>query len=112
MKSYYNGLNMEQISRYANKEEVQKLLSKMTDEDFNGNNGEEYFIDFEINGKVKNMSNLDFWMTKFDSYKTLKEFIFDVLESNYSDAYYTNYDVKIEEVQDTLVVACSSSYSS
>lgn len=111
MKVYYNGLRMEEISKYATREEVKNLLSKMTDEDFNGNNGEDYFVEVNIDGKLQNMSNLDYWMTKFESYENLKDFIYDVLESNYSDLYYTNHDIEIKEIHDTLVLACASAYS-
>ena len=112
MKVYYNGLKMEEISKFATKEEVKNLLSKMTDEDFNGNNGEDYFIEVDVNGELKSMSYLDSWMTKYEAYDSLKKFIYDVLNSNYSDSYYADSDIEIREVQDTLIVACASAYVS
>lgn len=62
MRINSNDLKMEQLSKFASKEEIRKMLSDMTDNDFNGYNGREYYTNVEINGELKEMSKLDFWM--------------------------------------------------
>lgn len=111
MRVYYNGLKVEEISEKATKDEVRMLLAKMTDEDFNGNNGKDYYVEEIIDGKVQLMSSLDSCMMKFEEYDNIEDFIEYVLDCNYSESYYTNYDVVIKNIADTLVVSLASAYS-
>ena len=100
----FSGVGLETINKNAGANDVKNLLARLTDEDFNGNNGEDYYI--RDDGCF--MSKLDHWMRRFDEYKTLEAFIRDVLVDNYSDPYYYDYDIKIKDMGNTLAVACAS----
>lgn len=100
----FSGVGLETINKNAGANDVKNLLARLTDEDFNGNNGEDYYI--RDDGYF--MSKLDHWMRRLDEYKTLEAFIRDVLVDNYSDPYYYDYDIKIKDMGNTLAVACAS----
>lgn len=97
------------INAYATKQEMHDFLSKLTDEDFNGNNGEDYFIEIETSTGPKLISRLESCMRNYDVEKSIKEkmnFISSVIEANYSsDSYYKDYDISIDNINDHIVVS-------
>lgn len=99
-------LNTEIISTNATKEDVENFLKKITDEDFNGKNGDDYYI--EVNGTE--MSKLNAHMLNFkagcDDWE-LVEFIEKVLKNNYSDGYYVDSKIEVFQVENSIV-ACVS----
>lgn len=102
-KKYEANLKVELISKELTKEELRVHLAKLTDEDFNGNNGEDYHI--EVNGEL--MSRLDSFMCNYKPNCDLSTFINDVLTDNYSDGYYNDYKINMIELENNLVVSLS-----
>lgn len=99
-------LNTGVLSTNVTKEEVENFLKKMTDDDFNGKNGESYYT--EVDG-IK-MSKLSAYMIDFkencDDWE-LVDFVEEVLKFNYSDGYYVNSKIKVFQVENSIV-ACVS----
>lgn len=102
-----------QIYGYATKKELYEFLANLTDEDFNGNNGEDYFIEIETSTGPKLVSKLEACFENYDEeydeenevlYK--KNFIFSVINSNYSsDNYYKDYDIVVDSILDIITVS-------
>lgn len=97
------------IYAYATKEEMHKFLANLTDEDFNGNNGEDYFIEIETSDGPKLVSVLESCMRNYDVEKSIKEkmnFISSVIEANYSsDSYYRDYDINVDNINDYIIAS-------
>ena len=99
------------------KKEIRKVLYKLTDSDYNGDNGEEYYI----NGKSRldnRMEDLDRISGSYLTEKEIVDFIKKViLESYEDDDYYQKVDTMIfSEIKDsshlrvTIVVALMEYY--
>ena len=100
-KSYTLKLN-------STNEEIYNCLHFLTDEDFNGNNGTEYFTIMETPEGDKKISHLDASMMFIGGFTNLSEFIEDVIKKNYSDDYYSDYKLSIVTVYDSLVIVLST----
>lgn len=88
--------------------EIYNCLHYLTDEDFNGNNGSDYYMTFETPTGTKSMSRLEGAMMNLNEYNELGEFIEYVLADNYAlDPYYADYQVFTTVVYDTLVIVLS-----
>ena len=109
-KAHFGGLQMDVLSKNASKEDVKKFLINLTDEDFNGNNGEDYFTEAIIDGKTQLISRLDNCMLDINNYNNLEDFIAYVLKCNYEDGYYTEYSYEIKTLDDNIVVALATQY--
>lgn len=92
--------------KYADgKEKLKELLAECCNNDFNGKNGEEYYIKKNVFGKEISMSELDsIWL----DVKGLseKEIIYKVLKANYSNPYYSYYNIKVKEDKDKIIFSC------
>lgn len=80
----------------AKMEDVFNLLKSLTDEDFNGNNGEDYFVDgkSELEGCMKKYGELD-----------IQSLIEYTLDCNYNNGgCYEDYNIAIDNVGDILIV--------
>lgn len=98
-KSYELPLN-------ASDDEIEKCLHYLTDNDFNGSNGSDYFVEVEIDGDFEFVSMLYSYMLRIDDFAKLDDFIFHVLKSCYyedSDEY-EEYNIYIKTIYDTLVI--------
>lgn len=106
----FNGMDfkLNKINKHASKEEVKSFLSALTDEDFNGNNGCDYFIEKNINNKTILLSELDSHMLDFESKTNLNDFINTVLNDNYSNSYYCDFKCETIEMNDFIIVAFAS----
>lgn len=97
------------VYAYATKEEMHKFLASLTDEDFNGNNGEDYFEEVETPTGPKLMSALDKCMKDYNVEKSIqdkKKFIFSVIDSNYICAScYKDHDINVDNINDYITVS-------
>lgn len=91
------------LPKDAEVSKIKEILSQLTDDEFNGNNGEEYYITFES----KLMSKLDFYMKMYSKEIDLSDFVRRVCEDNYSDCCYQDFKVKIVEVENSLIISLS-----
>lgn len=89
-------------------EEFKEKLESLCDEDYNGNNGEEYFID--INGTL--ISQFDaIWNDLINKGYTYEYVIENILNDNYNNSYYTKYKLEITKINHYIVVSLAYSYS-
>lgn len=91
----------------ATKEELYNCLHHLTDEDYNGNNGEEYYMTFVTSKGTKRMSRLEGAMTHYDEYDSITEFIEFVIGDCYFDPYYKDFSLFTTEVYGSLVIVLS-----
>jgi hypothetical protein len=89
-------------------EDIREALADLTDEDFNGNNGEDYYSVIETEIGNMSISRLDYSFTKaknemIDPSKV--DLIRRVLEDNYADAYYKDESIEIHEVDKSIFVS-------
>ena len=56
---------------------IKDAIGRLTDEDFNGNNGEEYYTEIEIDGKKISMSKLDAAWLQETAGKSEEQIIYD-----------------------------------
>lgn len=87
-------------------EELIEALSKVTDSDYNGENGEDYYY------KCETMSDLEYTVRELYGTHTIPEIIKAVIEGNFKDnTYYLNYNYCIEDIpgDDYLVVVAAIS---
>lgn len=90
---------------------IKNIIKELTDEDFNGNNGEDYYTKVEIDGKIISMSKLDaawYYETHGKSEKEIIEdacnIIQSIVSSNYEDDYYYEDSfVRVIETSDSIV---------
>lgn len=101
------GLKSYELSLNATNDEIKKCLHYLTDDDFNGTNGSDYFVEVEVDDDdTEFMSMLDSYMLRIDDFSELDDFIFHVLKSCYyedSDDY-EEYNIYIKTIYDTLVI--------
>lgn len=105
MKSYELSLN-------ADNHEIKKCLHYLTDDNFNGDNGSDCYVEIEIDDEVQLVSMLDNYMLRIDDFTELDEFIFHVLKSCYcedSDEY-EEYSIYIKAIYDTLIIVIAYTY--
>lgn len=93
-----------ELSLRANEKEIYDCLHELTDEDYNGNNGEEYYMTFHTSTGSKRIARLDEAMTHLNEYDELTEFIEFVIGDCYFDPYYEDFNLKITVVYDTIVI--------
>lgn len=73
-------------------EDLIEALKKITDDDYNGNNGPEYYTYDE------NLSDLAAKVNKLYDHKNTYEIIDYVIRDNYQNPYYTDYKFHIEDM--------------
>ena len=89
---------MLKVKENYTKEEVKEFLSKLTDDDFNGSNGECLLENGE--------SFLDWSMKKMGLYENdIKGFIKFVLANAYGEGYYEQVLIKITQVDSFIIVS-------
>lgn len=95
-----------------NLDKLKDILHDLTDEDFNGNNGEDYFIPVTENGNEVLKSRLDAsWDLALEKYS--KDDFTNILNYVITDAYtydtgyYRDYSLDVIETNDTIFVTVS-----
>lgn len=93
-------------------EKLKKIIHTMTDEDFNGNNGEDYFISVKENGKEISKSRLDYAWDYALELKAKEDFVgildYVLTEAyTYDSYYYQDYSLEIIETPDKIFVIIS-----
>lgn len=97
-----------ELSLNATEKEIYDCLHKLTDEDYNGNNGEDYYITFHTSTGIKRMARLEGAMTHLKEYNNLAEFIDYVVGDCYAlDPHYRDFSLFTTTVYDTLVIVLS-----
>lgn len=97
-----------ELSLNANEKEIYDCLHKLTDDDYNGDNGEEYYMTFHTATGSKRMARLEEAMTHLKEYDNLDEFIDYVIGDCYAlDTYYKDFSLFTTVVYDTLVIVLS-----
>lgn len=110
---YSFGYNNEVISKEnLNLEKIREILIDLCDEDYNGHNGEDYYIDVvDSNGNTKSVSKLDhaldYAASKPNKFNTFASIIKYVLVDNYGDRPYSNSNVFVVDIKECIVVLIS-----
>lgn len=91
----------------ANNKEIYDCLHRLTDNDYNGNNGEEYHMTFTSSTGSKRMARLEEAMTHLGEYDELTEFIDYVIGDCYFDPYYKDFLLTTTVIYDTIVIVLS-----
>jgi hypothetical protein len=88
------------------KDDVKSFLEGITDEDYNGHNGPDYFTKLHTEFGDMLISRLEkaFFKCKVEG-ASEEQTIRDILEDNYSDPYYRDSSVKVEKYQDCIFVS-------
>ena len=101
-----------------NSSSIKNAIKILTDEDFNGNNGKDYYTQIEIDGKLVSMSELDAMWLKETAGKTDEEIVNDVcviiesiVSSNYEKYYYEDSIVRVIETNNSIVCIVACMYS-
>lgn len=104
-----NNSNTGVLSIEAAKEEVEELLKEMTDNNYNGNNGESYYT--EVNGVKMSRLNKDMlnFNTRHDEVE-LANFIENVLRNNYANHYYADAKIEVSRIGGNIVACVSCIY--
>ena len=106
MANTLGSLKIEVLSKTATQEEALKVLNKLCDDDFNGNNGEDYVFDNALKAGFKSNAAyyLDLNLAVLDS---PLEAVMNALTAQYeSDTdYYKEYQIKTIEQADSYVIA-------
>lgn len=97
---------------------IKEAIRNITDEDFNGNNGEDYFTEVEIDGVEVSMSQLEAsWLeatknkTEEEILKNACSIIESIVSSNYDDdGYYEGHLFRAIETKDSIVCLLAYSY--
>lgn len=109
----YDDIQIQAESCKLNLDDILNALRRFDDEDFNGNNGEEYLWDiassfycnqdYVIDKLEKKYKNSD--MKKFKNVERICHNYFD--EFMGVDGYYTAYKVNVTFVNDSAVITCA-----
>lgn len=84
--------------------ELIESLKEITDSDYNGDNGEEYFI------YDSKMSDLEFKIRElYKAHINTTELIKAVIEDNYNHPYYATYEYHIEDITHDFYLAIVAS---
>lgn len=108
MSRCYMSLKVETFKVDDCLEDVKEQLRSMTDNDFNGYNGEDYFIEAE-DGTL--MSKLDKYWIDFNKdecsikEKSVENLIWYMLDKNYSEQYYDSVEIELTKVAGNIVVS-------
>lgn len=106
MANTLGNLKIEVLSKTATQEEALKVLNNLCDDDFNGNNGEDYVSDNALKAGFKSNAAyyLDLNLAVLDS---PLEAVMNTLKTQYkSDTdYYKEYQIKTIEQADSYVIA-------
>lgn len=91
---------------------VKEILKDLCDEDFNGNNGEDYFVkDLDSNGNKILVSALEktfsYATSKPETFDTFASIIKYVLEKNYGNDTYCDYNVHVVDTKESIVISIS-----
>lgn len=104
--SNYNGnltLKVKVLKDCSDLKSLRNLLHDMTDEDYNGNNGKDYFMK---DGKGNLRSELDIVFEKcLNKSMTTKQTIEYILKDNYNNGYYEAYSIKTIVIDNIIIVS-------
>lgn len=111
MKNYYFHKNeISILKKDLSTENIKNIIVELTDEDFNGNNGEDYFTTIEVDGELISMSHLDAsWLdmtegtTEEEIINNACSIIETIVSENYADGYYSGSIVRAIETIDSIV---------
>lgn len=82
------------------------VLKDLTDEDYNGNNGKEYYTTMNTEFGDISVSRLEKDFTRCRVQKKNRlETVQDILDSNYSDSYYREPSVEVSEHGDLIFIS-------
>ena len=109
-KDYNLNQGLYVFKKEEGKENLRKILFECCDNDFNGNNGEEYYTTINIDGEDIPISKFELWWLK-SKHKDEKIIIQNILDANYlDDDYYHNYDLQIIDREDEVVFSYAVTY--
>lgn len=89
------------LNKKYTKEELINLLTGLCDNDFNGNNGKEYY------NYSDSMSDLEYFIEKtMKEHNRLTDIITTILDENYyMNLYYSSYKLNLKEVDGKLFLS-------
>lgn len=118
MSNHFNDKQVSILKKDLSAENLKKVIAELTDEDFNGNNGEDYFTEIEVDGELVSMSFLDASWLDMTEGKTEEEIINNacyiietIVSDNYDDEeYYEDFIVRAIETIDSIVCIVAYMY--
>jgi hypothetical protein len=88
--------------------EIINKLKTITDDDFNGNNGDKYLYPFFRNKYKSNLEGL--YHTNKKNIQSKDDLINFILENCYSDSYYKEHSIEIIEQNESLFISVVAIY--
>lgn len=109
-RSYNLKSELKVFKKEEGKEKLKQLLLECCDEDFNGNNGEEYFTTEIVDGEEVEMSNFDaVWMEVKNM--DMAQIIEHILNANYEEDWdYHDYKLDVIDREDEIIFNFSVIY--
>ena len=105
MAATLGNLNIEVLSKTASQEEALRVLLALCDDDFNGNNGEDFICQEALEAGCQSDAEY-YFKQNLAKGLTLIEAIEDVLTAQFeSDSYYDDYRVEVVEHEDFYIIA-------
>ena len=102
-------LKVETVKYNEDKEYLKGVLHHLTDDDFNGNNGQEYFQE-DNNGNLRSRLDISFEKNWNDASVTPTQLIERVLSNNYNDNCYSQFSVNTTVIGDCKQIVISLAY--
>ena len=108
MSSHF-GSNFKVFVKSEGKGALKEILKECCDSDYNGESGEDYLTEVELDGKKVLLSSFEImWNKHYD--KSEAEIVEEILTDNYFESYYEDQSVNVVDLGDKIVFSVAYMY--